>query len=121
MLTDRACRQAKPADKSYKLGDSHGLYLFVMPSGYKSWRWKYRFGGKEKRMVFGPYPDIPLLEARDLREAAARELRKGNDPAVDKRQRAAAQIARVGNSFEIIAREWHESQSRRGRSGIPRW
>lgn len=110
MLTDRACRQAKPADKPYKLGDAHGLYLFVMPSGYKSWRWKYRIGGKEKRIVFGAYPDVPLQEARDLREAASRELRRGTDPAVDKRQKAAAQIARAGNSFEVIALEWHASQ-----------
>jgi len=56
MLTDRACRQAKGLEKPYKLGDAHGLYLFVLPSGYKSWRWKYRIGGKEKRVVFGGYP-----------------------------------------------------------------
>jgi integrase len=110
MLTDRACRQAKPAEKDYKLGDAYGLYLFVRPSGHKSWRWKYRIGGKEKRIVFGAYPDVTLQEARDLREAAARELRTGNDPMVDRRQRAAAQVARAGNTFEIIAREWHESQ-----------
>lgn len=110
MLTDRACRQAKAAEKPYKLGDAHGLYLFVMPSGYKSWRWKYRIGGKEKRIVFGSYPDVSLQEARDLREAASRELRRGTDPAVDKRQKAAAQIARAGNSFEVIALEWHTSQ-----------
>ncbi len=33
MLTDRACRQGKAAEKPYQLGDAHGLYLFVMPSG----------------------------------------------------------------------------------------
>ncbi len=33
MLTDLNCRQAKGSDKSYKLGDSRGLYLYVTPRG----------------------------------------------------------------------------------------
>ncbi|WP_369826990.1 Arm DNA-binding domain-containing protein [Nitrosovibrio sp. Nv6] len=31
-----------------------------MPNGSKYWRFKYRFGGKEKRLAFGVYPDVPL-------------------------------------------------------------
>ena len=37
MLTDAAIKKAKPKDKAYKLGDSGGLYLYIMPSGYRSW------------------------------------------------------------------------------------
>lgn len=37
-LTDVTIRNAKPAAKAYKLGDSGGLYLFVTPSGGKLWR-----------------------------------------------------------------------------------
>lgn len=64
MLTDADCRKAAPRDKPYKLSDSGGLYLYVLPSGFKSWRWKYRFGGNEKRLVFGPYPTVTLAKAR---------------------------------------------------------
>ena len=110
MLTDAACRNAAPREKPFKLSDSAGLYLYVLPSGFKSWRWKYRFGGKEKRMVFGPYPTITLSKARQLREDAARVLRDGVDPSVSKRQRAAEQTAMAGSTFETVAREWHESQ-----------
>ncbi len=110
MLTDVACRKAPLKDKPYKLADAHGLYLYVLPSGFKSWRWKYRIGGKEKRLVFGPYPTITLVKARQLREDAARVLREGSDPAVTKRQRAAEQTALVGSTFEKIARDWHASQ-----------
>ncbi|TCP33295.1 phage integrase family protein [Sphingomonas sp. BK235] len=110
MLTDVTCRKAAPKDKPYKLGDAAGLYLYVLPSGFKSWRWKYRVGGKEKRLVFGGYPEISLSKARELREDAARTLREGADPAVAKRQRAAEQTAMAGSNFETIAREWHASQ-----------
>jgi hypothetical protein len=110
MLTDLACRRAAPREKPYKLADARGLYLYVLPSGYRSWRWKYRFGGKEKRMVFGPYPDISLIEARDLQQAGARLVRSGVDPSIDKRQRSAAQASKAGITFEPLAREWHENQ-----------
>lgn len=111
MLTDAACRKAAPRDKPYKLSDSGGLYLYVLPTGFKSWRWKYRFGGKEKRLVFGPYPTVTLAKARVMREDGARVLRDGSDPSVTKRQRAAEQTALAGSTFETIAREWHESQT----------
>ena len=111
MLTDKACRQAKGTDKPYKLSDAKGLYLYVTPAGYRSWRWKYRIAGKEKRLTFGAYPDVTLAEARDLRENAARELRAGNDPSVEKRKRSAAQVARHGATFKTIAQDWIESQA----------
>jgi integrase len=110
MLTDLACRRATPEEKPYKIADARGLYLYVLPSGYRSWRWKYRFAGKEKRMVFGPYPEISLIEARELQQAGARLLRSGVDPSIDKRQRSAAQASKAGITFAPLALEWHENQ-----------
>ena len=57
----------------YKLYDSEGLYLQVTPTGGKWWRLKYRFGGKEKLLSLGTYPEVSLSEARD-RRASARTL-----------------------------------------------
>lgn len=59
-LSDVAIRKAKPTDKPQRLFDGGGLYLEVSPAGGKLWRWKYRHGGKEKRMAFGVYPDVSL-------------------------------------------------------------
>jgi len=55
MLTVKQIDAAKPAEKSYRLADAGGLFLFVPPSGKKVWRMRYRFGGKEKTLVIGPY------------------------------------------------------------------
>jgi hypothetical protein len=47
-LRDIQVKAARPKDKPYKLADEKGLYLFVSPTGLKSWRMKYGFCGKEK-------------------------------------------------------------------------
>jgi len=51
--SDAALRAAKPAAKPYKIAVGGGLYLEVMPTGSKLWRWKYRIGGKENRYAVG--------------------------------------------------------------------
>lgn len=109
MLTDAACRTAGPSDRERKLADGHGLYLSVLPSGFKSWRWKYRFAGKEKRLVLGPYPLISLKAAREARDLARGKLAAGIDPGAEKK--AQRQRARLGDSFEELARSWHKAKA----------
>ncbi len=65
-LSDTAIRTAKPTDKPYKLADEKGLFLLVTPAGGKWWRLKYRFGGKEKLLSLGTYPDVGLKDARAM-------------------------------------------------------
>ena len=104
-LTDVAIRSAKPQTKPFKLFDRGGLHLIVTPTGSKWWRWKYRFGGKEKGLSFGVYPDVSLKAARDKRDDARERLAAGIDPG---EARKAEKIAQAGaESFEAVAREWH--------------
>lgn len=110
MLTELRCRQAKAADKNYKLADARGLYLFVTTTGFRSWRWKYRVGGKEKLLVLGSYPELSLAIAREDRDTAARLLKAGTDPSVDRKQTAAIRHAEHATTFEAVAREWHAQQ-----------
>ena len=85
MLTDKAARLAKPKEKPYRLSDGKGLYLEVHPNGSKYWRLKYRYGGKEKRLAFGVYPDVALKRAHEKRDAARGLLADGIDPGEVKR------------------------------------
>lgn len=66
MLTNKIIDGAKSKDKPYKLADSHGLYIVIMPTGTKSWRCNYKSAGKNKTHTFGRYPHITLAEARRL-------------------------------------------------------
>lgn len=102
-ISDTAARNTKPREKSYRLADAKGMYLEVTPAGGKYWRMKYRFGGKEKRLALGVYPDVSLAQARERCGLARKHLANGVDPGVMKQASKAA----TENSFEAVAREWH--------------
>ena len=106
-LTDRQIKNAKPADKAYKLADGGGLYLQVTPAGGKLWRLKYRVGGKEKLLSIGKYPLISLLEAREAAESARRLLAAGQDPG-DPLNHTFALSDRAGL---LVVIDWHISYS----------
>ncbi|TQE99653.1 MAG: DUF4102 domain-containing protein [Spiribacter salinus] len=110
-LTDTAIRNAKPAKKARKLFDGGGLYLEVAPSGGKWWRLKYRYGGKEKRLSLGVYPDVSLKDARERRDEARKLLANDIDPSENRKATRAAKVERAANSFEAIAREWYAKHS----------
>ena len=104
-LTNIAVSTVKPRARTRKLFDGGGLYLEVSPAGGKWWRWKYRFGGKEKRISLGVYPDVSLKSARESRDEVRQQLAAGIDPG---QARKAQKLAVAGaDSFEAIAREWH--------------
>lgn len=105
-LTDTAIRKAKPTDKPQRLFDGGGLYLELSPAGGKWWRLKYRFGGKEKRLSLGTYPDTGLADARGKRDAARKLLGAGIDPGEQRKAVKAAGEERTANSFAVIAAEW---------------
>ncbi len=110
-LTDIKCKALQSTQKSYKVSDEKGLYLEVAPSGGKYWRLKYRFGGKEKKLAFGVYPEVSLKEARDKRDAARKQIKDNIDPSQEKKLAKLNQAINAKNSFESIAREWHSKQT----------
>ena len=113
MLTDVAVRQAKPGAKDYKLADSEGLYLFVSRAGLRSWRFKYRFAGKERRLILGRYPEIGLKEARDRKADARRLLADGRDPGIEAAKAKVERAVAASNTFEVLARTWYDLQKDR--------
>jgi hypothetical protein len=113
-LTDSAIRKAKPAGKPVRLFDAGGLYLEISATGAKLWRLKYRFGGKEKRLALGIYPDVSLASARERRDDARRLLANEIDPGEYRKLQREARAERATNSFEAVAREWLAKYS-------PRW
>jgi integrase len=105
-LTSVAIRNAKPAEKPLKLFDGGGLFLYIAPTGGKWWRLKYRYGGKEKLLSLGTYPEVSLGEAREKRDQARRLLAADIDPGENRKAQKTAKIGSGENSFEVVAREW---------------
>ena len=112
-LTVMQVKNAQPQAKAYKLHDSEGLFLLVLPSGTKSWRQKYRFDGREKQLTHGTYPLLSLKQARELRDEAKRDLAKGMDPSRKAREARARRAGTLkgGTTFKQAALRWHALQA----------
>lgn len=106
-MSEIKARNAKPQANAYKIFDGGGLYLYITPSGGKLWHFKYRFENKEKKLTFGPYPEISLLDARRKRDDARRLIANGVDPGAVRKAQKKAQLEEA-ETFEVIAREWQE-------------
>jgi integrase len=105
-LTDMQVIKMKARGKQITLFDGGGLFLLMTPSGGKLWRLKYRYESKEKLLSLGVYPEISLVEARQRRDEARKQLAHGIDPgAVRKAQKQAS--TEETETFEVIGREWH--------------
>ena len=77
MLNDVQVRKAAPGAKPVRTFDGGCLSLEVRPAGGKWWRFKYRFGGKEKLLALGTYPDVSLKQLPDRRDTARKHLSEG--------------------------------------------
>lgn len=113
-LTVADIRNAKPMSREekpngYKMDDGGGLYLMVLPSGTKSWRYDYSFSGKRKTLALGTFPALSLADARKKHLSAKQQLLEGNDPASDKqtkKKELAAQALENAVTFGLVAEEW---------------
>ena len=106
-LTAVSIKQAKPAEKSYKLTDGGGMYLLVDTKGARYWRLDYRFADKRKTLALGTYPEVTLEEARKARDKARKQLKQDIDPGEQRKVNKLTAAHRANNTFEAVAREWH--------------
>ncbi|KGQ20663.1 Phage integrase [Lysobacter dokdonensis DS-58] len=105
-LSDVFIRSAPPG----RHADGHGLYLEVTKNLSRYWRMKYRYGGKEKRLAFGVYPEVKVAEARQRRDEARRLLRDGRDPSAVKAEAKTAARREAMAGFELAAQGWLEAK-----------
>jgi len=110
-LSDVKVRTAKPEAKAYKLTDGDGMVLLVHPNGSKYWRLRYRFGGKEKMLALGKYPEVSLADARARRDEARKQLANDVDPSENKKAVKVEQ-EQEAITFEVVAREWHATNKK---------
>jgi integrase len=90
----------------------------LQPSGGKLWRFKYRFGGKEKKLSLGRYPDVSLQDARKRRDEARAMVAKGLDPAEERKRAELEASIRNANSFECVAEDYLEKIAVEGREVV---
>lgn len=104
LLSESICDSAESCGRKVrKLHDGGGLLLWVCEDGRKFWRFRYWLGGKEKSLSLGAYPDIPIGEARTLRDNIRKQLKSGLDPSEQRKlaNREAKKSAHYRNQFRL--------------------
>lgn len=109
-LTNVQIKQIKPKDKDFKVFDERGLFCLIKKNGAKYWRFRYSFGGKEKSMAFGVYPEVSLKEARERRDKARLALRDDEDPMAERKRKRFLHESEGANHFEAVALEWFDKE-----------
>ena len=61
-------------------------------------------------MAIGSYPEVTLLEAREKALEAKKQISSNIDPSQVKREEKLKALVDTKNSFEMVARCWHNNQ-----------
>src|SRR5262245_55612419 len=90
-LTDSKLKALKASDQRQEIRDGlqRGLVFSVTPGGLQQWNLRYRFAGKQRRLILGTYPDMTLAAARDAAADAQHSIRHGHDVVIEQRVKKA--------------------------------
>ena len=87
--------------------DGAGLYLKVLPSGSKSWVFRYMRAGKARYLGLGSAASVNLANARSLAAEARQQLRLDQDP-IETRRKARIE-ARLADAKAMTFRDCAEA------------
>lgn len=93
VLTDVQLRHWIKAGAPVAKSDGGGLTFTLSSRVVASWVLRYRFGGKQKEVTLGNYPDMTLTKAREIAAVKRVEVSQGVDLAQAKQQRKAEEAA----------------------------
>ena len=130
-LTDRTIKALSPKVAPFDIrdGGQPGLVLTVLPSSRKQFTVRYRFQGKQRRLLLGEYPSTSLAEARKRARRAQTSVDDGRDPAGErqaaKAKRTDTVSALVDDYLAKHARKFKRSAGEDARilsvEVLPRW
>lgn len=99
-LTATQVRNAKPADKLYKLQDGGGLSLWIYPTGNRTWHLRLTNANGLREEVNQPLESMTLAEAREWREENRKKVRDAGTMIEQPKQSAL---------FKDVFEAWYET------------
>jgi integrase len=106
-LTDVQIRQwIKAGNPIAGKSDGGGLTFTLSRNGAAAWVLRYSYGGKQREITLGGYPDLTLAKARDIAAVKRVEVTQGADLATVKRMAKIEQS--LANSFRELAADYME-------------
>ena len=117
-LNDAQIKAEKPGVRRRRISAGGGLLLEIDPRGGKYWLWRFRYpptkDGKPQDYRIGPYPNVSLRKARQIRDEQRQRMHsEGINPCVAKRQEKVERFAALQalTTFEVAARDWHGTKA----------
>jgi integrase len=110
-LNDKRLRGLRPGTRPIDLrdGEVRGLIVTILPSGRKQFSVRYRFQGRQHRLLLGEYPGTTLAEARKRSRRAQSLIDDGRDP-VGERQAAKAERT---DTVTVLVAEYMANHARK--------
>lgn len=109
MLTNEAIRALSQTGRTIKKSDGGGLYISVTPGGNARWYIAYRYGGKQRTLSGGAYPEVSIDRARVWREEIQKFPKSGGDPInINKFPNKFCSTSLI--TFEELALEWLDNK-----------
>ena len=116
MLSKLQIDAIKPTSKLQKIHDSEMLYLFVSPTGRKTWKVLYTLDGKKNTITLGEYPKVlSAKDARLRRDEIKKQVSEGINPTEQKRQEKIKDLSEM--SFADLIRLYMEKVTPHKRGG----
>jgi integrase len=104
-LNDKLIKNLKPEAAEYMVTGNDGFYVRVLPSGIKTFWYRFTLNGKRLKMNLGQYPEVSLAEANDRHDKAKIQVRSGVDP---RHQQEPEQNLDVPLTVAALAEKWAE-------------
>ena len=123
-LTALQVKRAHEKGEPVLLPDGAGLYLRKQSVSGTAWTLRYRFGGRDRWMALGSYPDMELADARKAARAKRTLVDSGRDPLLEKQSEIEAQLKasaakKARGKFKELAEDWYETEIKGGRLKHP--
>lgn len=130
-FTDKFIKNLKPGEKMQDVRESRGFGIRILPSGQKTWFFRYTFDGRKKYLNLGHYPEISLADAREKHGEAVKLIKHGKDPSAieqeKKEQRRKAPTVSdlvmeyIERHARVFKRSWQEDERLLHREVVSLW
>lgn len=118
-LTNRSVEAVEPTERRFRINDADqkGFYLYVQPSGKKSFGVRYVTAeGKNSEKNLGDYPGLLPAKARELAAKVRSEVKAAKiDPAEQARKERKEGTDKRKRTFKVLAEAYLEDMEARGK------
>ena len=110
-FTDNFIRNLQSETSWFEKTESSGLCVRVMPSGNKSWVYRFTLNGKRSKMTLGKYPGISLKHARELHAQALKLKEQDINPI----EHVQEQKLKQNNTVKTLVQAWYSGYIEKNR------